>query len=625
MWKRLQGHVREKPAKQIGNPVLIETTYDEKSLDGFAHVADLNSPTSPQHLQPNYGGGDVATQLPSLPFQNLAPNSSRNNRYSSAPTASSVYSQPSPEMNYDWSENNPPAKYSDVSPPSSPEMGFGLQPHGLPASRDISPVRDDGLDRKTQPRGSHIPVLRKATTGRGKQPMSNIGRGRTASDTTRWDELTGEPTSSYAGKPAQVVPGHFAYDHPSADPPMGYHVSVTGGAGNSRRQNTSRFASNPLSVETKPREEWRGASGRAAIVPPLADKRTKHPLTIPPRDHRKPSPGIADESGRSTPSSAAETVRRIPMGADTSQVSSGGDLRDDPIKPTVPLKVGRNSPPRSAASPTYPIDQHNYPYPSPVSPSNRHQDQGINPYTLTPLAVQAPSAQQPSGLPKSKIHRKSVDSNYSAHFNKDEKIPTSRFSWTTYATNTTYQNSPPPSPPPPMPTSSLATSTPTPAPTASPILNRRRPVVPAASTVSTPTPRKPLPPGTPTHASRVVSMSSAYTVDRSSKALPLPPPSLESQDHISSLEAQQDDLRVRRQNVARLIADLNSTQPQNPLVTDYRKVREADVRKADFMKELDEIKQEEHEVGLKLHRAWKKREREDPGMESAFWIRRVTG
>ncbi|KAF2803820.1 uncharacterized protein BDZ99DRAFT_467935 [Mytilinidion resinicola] len=313
------------------------------------------------------------------------------------------------------------------------------------------------------------------------------------------------------------------------------------------------------------------------------------------------------------------------MGADTSQVSSGGDLHDDPIKPTVPLKVGRNSPPRSVASPTSPNYQNTYPYSNPITPNNRPQDQGINPYTLTPLAVKdPPSTQQSSGPPKSKIQRKSIDSNYSARFNQDEKVPTSRFSWTTYATNTTYQNSPPPSPPPPMPKSSIATSTPTPAPAASPILNRRRPVVPSASTVSTPTPRKPLPPGTPTHAARVVSMSSAYTVDRNSKALPLPPPSLESQDHISSLEAQQDDLRVRRQNVARLIADLNATQPQNPLMTDYRKVREADVRKAEFVKELDEIKQEEHEVGLKLHRAWKKREREDPGMESAFWIRRVT-
>lgn len=44
-----------------------------------------------------------------------------------------------------------------------------------------------------------------------------------------------------------------------------------------------------------------------------------------------------------------------------------------------------------------------------------------------------------------------------------------------------------------------------------------------------------------------------------------------------------------------------------------------------FEDELAEIKREEYEVGIKLHRAWKKRDRED-GVEggSAIWVRRVT-
>jgi hypothetical protein len=48
-------------------------------------------------------------------------------------------------------------------------------------------------------------------------------------------------------------------------------------------------------------------------------------------------------------------------------------------------------------------------------------------------------------------------------------------------------------------------------------------------------------------------------------------------------------------------------------------------RKKDFEDELAEIRREEHDVGLRLHRAWRKRERADPnGSESAIWIRRVT-
>lgn len=43
MWKRFQGHGREKerPAR-IGHPVLLETTYDEEQLMRNPDVADLN-------------------------------------------------------------------------------------------------------------------------------------------------------------------------------------------------------------------------------------------------------------------------------------------------------------------------------------------------------------------------------------------------------------------------------------------------------------------------------------------------------------------------------------------------------------------------------------------------------
>jgi hypothetical protein len=41
MWKRLQAHGREKEKHaQIGNPVLLETTYDEDQLRRNPHVVD---------------------------------------------------------------------------------------------------------------------------------------------------------------------------------------------------------------------------------------------------------------------------------------------------------------------------------------------------------------------------------------------------------------------------------------------------------------------------------------------------------------------------------------------------------------------------------------------------------
>jgi hypothetical protein len=95
-------------------------------------------------------------------------------------------------------------------------------------------------------------------------------------------------------------------------------------------------------------------------------------------------------------------------------------------------------------------------------------------------------------------------------------------------------------------------------------------------------------------------------------------------DHVDTLKAQMEDLNVRRKNVYRLLQDLYNMAPPNPLVTDFKRMRLVDKRKKDFEDELAEIKREEHEVGLKLHRAYRKRENADPGSESAIWIRRVT-
>jgi hypothetical protein len=123
-----------------------------------------------------------------------------------------------------------------------------------------------------------------------------------------------------------------------------------------------------------------------------------------------------------------------------------------------------------------------------------------------------------------------------------------------------------------------------------------------------------------------ITPTSTTPTTNTSKALPIPPPSLSASDHISLLESQLDDLRIRRNNVYRLLHDVNTAAPPNPLITDFKTNRLVEQRKRAFEDELSEIRREEHEVGLKLHRAWKKREREDPGQAgSALWVRRVTG
>ncbi len=73
----------------------------------------------------------------------------------------------------------------------------------------------------------------------------------------------------------------------------------------------------------------------------------------------------------------------------------------------------------------------------------------------------------------------------------------------------------------------------------------------------------------------------------------------------------------------RLLSDLNNAAPPNPLVTDFRRARQAEQQKRLFEEELSEIKREEYEIGMKLHRAWKKREKEDPNTGSPLWVRRA--
>lgn len=53
MWKRLQGHVREKDKQvQIGNPVLVETTYDQDQLEHNPDVTDLRKSDQQNYVLP---------------------------------------------------------------------------------------------------------------------------------------------------------------------------------------------------------------------------------------------------------------------------------------------------------------------------------------------------------------------------------------------------------------------------------------------------------------------------------------------------------------------------------------------------------------------------------------------
>jgi hypothetical protein len=457
--------------------------------------------------------------------------------------------------------------------------------------------------------GSQIPVLRRAPSVLRNGdvppgPKQKFWEGKLAPNAkVKWDEYSGEPNS--AGKSASVDPGSYAKGVPSSDRrPMGYQVSVSG----PEKKNTSfgervgRFGSKR---SPPPVEPWSRATGRSEIAPALKYQPADKPLQIP----RKTISPSTDQERSNALAAAIDSAPKLPDTQAVTTEMAPKDPRDnhmrynDGIKPIAPLKVGKTISPTSPTG----LGISTNAYPSPITPTSRTQ-LNQSPATVTPVEQTLYPTLRTATPP---YNKETSD--------KDKQAAISRFSWTTYNSAGTYQHSPPPSPPNGLSSSSQKQRVVTePISAASSILNRRRPVphadsvpAPSMNKFYTPIPRSP-------YASSTFSNSSQ-------KALPLPPTHLSAIDHIAYLEAQQEDLRIRRNNVFRLLKDLNNAAPPNPLLTDFKKAKVAEQRKKAFEEELDEIRKEEHDVGLKLHRAWKKREREDPNSNgSALWVRRVT-
>jgi len=63
------------------------------------------------------------------------------------------------------------------------------------------------------------------------------------------------------------------------------------------------------------------------------------------------------------------------------------------------------------------------------------------------------------------------------------------------------------------------------------------------------------------------------------------------------------------------------------VVTDeVRRKREAEKLKIERLRiEEADVRREEHDIGLRLHRAWKRKDKEATYEPTGLWVRRVTG
>lgn len=456
----------------------------------------------------------------------------------------------------------------DISPPDSPIS----QVHSQDSSR-VSPI-EDASTQATHPGGigskfaSQIPVPRKRVDSQpGQQPPNPTPRAKA----TRWDDFSGEPTTSSQGRYAQATPSSVSFEtHASAAVPQSTSSKIIGWGKeqlNSRRKpsesrNRYFYEATPFA----PREPWRGQSGRSATINPIEEK---------PRNRSSSRLRLSRSNDRLREMNTPPPVAGIGAGTVTTTITAGGQSH----QPQPRIRSRTN---------TYDTEA------EPVSrrPSNTSAVGGTAP----------PRVDLTSGPP---LSASLTDLTLAED---DVNEPTSRFSVTTYdpteagSSTPSARNSITPSPPASIIETASQSSEATPS-----IMSRSRPVPSMMAPGKRPI-RKPTPSEVP-----------------SEKALPPNPKEMTAQDRIEMLEAKRNDLVRRRMNINTMINEL--TQVIQPSSVAYDMAAREEVKKtvASLNNELAEIKKEEHDIGLKILRAWKKRENEDVyGQSSSLWVKRVT-
>ena len=112
------------------------------------------------------------------------------------------------------------------------------------------------------------------------------------------------------------------------------------------------------------------------------------------------------------------------------------------------------------------------------------------------------------------------------------------------------------------------------------------------------------------------------------KTLPQTPAEAESLDLVSSLNAQLENLAHRRRQIERSIKQMTEMMPTDnlTLTVEVRRKREVEKEKIEKLKEEEaDVRRLEHELGLKLHRAYKRRDKDAEYELTGLWVRRVTG
>ncbi|KFH41929.1 hypothetical protein ACRE_073730 [Hapsidospora chrysogenum ATCC 11550] len=456
------------------------------------------------------------------------------------------------------------------------------------------------------------------------------------------------------------------YSPPFDDDSQGYGVSTTITSHTSREAQTPspslghrirQFGKGkPEPIENRP--AWNGASGRQTLVEPVRDDTNVAPLSIPPKSSRRDDRAQGSRVRNNNPTSSRE-----------SETSYGQPDPSNTGRRAVPPRTGQTpEPDRSpiTESATHYATQSAQPYPSPPTRSSpapqtqptaapRSNRNSPPPPLVIPDRDKAIKRKPP---PSHAVHPSTSSSIYSTQPPEGPGLtapsdavntaslkhpvsgegwvqPSSRFSVTTYATSATgsprqsQESEQPPVPKVPSTASVMDRGKPVrgkESPSTSgddPLVISLRPASGANAVTGHGYEKKPR-----RTATDIMKSERSASISSTSKALPPAPPEMvESKDRVVVLNAKLEALAHRRNNITRSIKQMTELMPADRLMesAEVLRKREEEKKKVENLKEeLAEIQQQEYDLGLKLHRAYKRQEREAGYESGTLWVRRFT-
>lgn len=404
---------------------------------------------------------------------------------------------------------------------------------------------------------SQLPVRRKVSQRErhSSQPGPKPGQhSLDPSSTTRWDDFSGEPTTSDKGKAGQAAPGRTPLQLQTTHKQSTSQTSGILGWGKEQFHPIKKFAEarSWLLKQDHTQPQTMGAS-RSPMINPIQQKQ------------------------RSRAASRADASKTSDQAKENQAPPADVDLFGFRPSVVTTITAGESMGPTPEKRPA-------------TKPSNRQPH---------PIPFPAPVRQESSTPPRVDLPASTLDS--ALVDLKLEEQPVSRFSSTTYE-STEFDSAAE------SPRDSVVETQST--ENIQSIMSRRRPVPSGIISGKKPV-RKPTPAQVPE--------------EFVNKPLPECPPEKQAENRIDALEARRDTLARRMGNIDTIIHELTQVIQPSSIAYDMAARDEVKRTVSSLNNELADIKKEDHEIGLKLFRAYKKRDEQGPNAGStSLWVKRVT-